>query len=480
MRRFITIILKTIQVKENYAELLILTNQLPQARELDDELLKKNPNDPDALIDRGQLQIRAGHPGDAASTLQSVLKNDSNNGLAHYYLSVAFQKNANLEGAESELRSAVRLRPDVADAQRDLAVLAMRKGDMTTLEQSASQLISLRPASAEGYALRAVAEINQKQFLDAEADAHKATEVAPGSSAGYVQLGNLNFAQKRFKEAESGYRQALDRDPKSNDALRGLLNTYVAQKQIDAAVAAAQVQVSKVPDNSGFYDLLGTVLFQQKKDLNAAAAALTKATQLDKNNTDARIKLGQVQAAAGRIDDAIATFQQGLKDNPQEAAYYVMLGQLFQSRRDWNGATNAYQKALAIRPENAVASNDLASVMLQSGGNLDVALALAQTARRGMPESASVADTLGWIYYQKGAYRPAVDLLEEALKLSQQSNSQQSNSPDNPTIHYHLGMAYAKSGQATLARQQLQQMLKLNPNSSDAADARRQLAELKS
>jgi hypothetical protein len=41
-------------------------------------------------------------------------------------------------------------------------------------------------------------------------------------------------------------------------------------------------------------------------------------------------------------------------------------------------------------------------------------------------------------------------------------------------------MAYAKSGQATLARLQLQQMLKLNPNSSDAEDARKQLAELKS
>ncbi len=51
------------------------------------------------------------------------------------------------------------------------------------------------------------------------------------------------------------------------------MNTYVAQKQIDAAVAAAELQISKVQDNSGFYDLLGTVLFQQKKDLNQAAAA---------------------------------------------------------------------------------------------------------------------------------------------------------------------------------------------------------------
>jgi Flp pilus assembly protein TadD len=122
-----------------------------------------------------------------------------------------------------------------------------------------------------------------------------------------------------------------------------------------------------------------------------------------------------------------------------------------------------------------LASNSLASVMLQSGGNLDVALSLAQTARRGLPQSSGVADTLGWIYYQKGAYHSAVDSLREALRLSQDSHS-----PDNPQFHYHLGMAYAKSGQTTLARQHLQEALKLGPNSSDADDAKRQLAELKS
>ena len=466
---------KDLQVKENYIELLILTNQPQQARELDEDILKAYPNDNEALIYRGQLQTRAGEANSAIGTLQTVIKNDPNNGVAHYHLGVAFQKTGNLQGAESEWRVAVRLRPDLADAQRDLAILAMRRGDMSTLEQTATQIINLRPTLADGYALRAISEINRKQFMEAEKDVRKSIEVAPGNSAGYVQLGNLNFAQNRFKEGEADYRQALDRDPRSNDALRGLMNTYVAQEQTDSAIAAANLQIAKVQGSSGFYDLLGTVLFQQKKDLNGATAALTKATQLDKNNTDARIKLGQVQAADGHVDDAIATYQQGLKDNPQEASFYVLLGQLLQSRRDWNGATEAYQKALAIKPENPLASNDLASVMLQSGGNIDVALSLAQTARRGMPDSPSVADTLGWIYYQKGAYRSAVDSLREALKLGQESNS-----PDNPTFHYHLGMAYARSGQASLARQQLQQVLKLDPNSSDAKDARKQLAELKS
>jgi Flp pilus assembly protein TadD len=86
-----------------------------------------------------------------------------------------------------------------------------------------------------------------------------------------------------------------------------------------------------------------------------------------------------------------------------------------------------------------------------------------------------VADTLGWIYYQKRAYPLAVDSLREAVRLNQASHL-----PDDPQIHFHLGMAYAKVGQAALARQQLEKMLKMNPDSGDASDAKKQLAQLKS
>jgi len=40
-------------------------------------------------------------------------------------------------------------------------------------------------------------------------------------------------------------------------------------------------------------------------------------------------------------------------------------------------------------------------------------------------------------------------------------------------------MAHAKTGQSVLARQQLQQPVKINPNSSEAVDAKKQLAQLK-
>jgi tetratricopeptide (TPR) repeat protein len=455
--------------------LLLQKGQLSEASALDVDILKANPNDNDALVYRSQMQISAGFDSEAITILQTVIKNDPTNSEAHYVLGVALEKQGDTDGAANEWREALRLRPDLLDAVRDLAGVAMGRGDMDGLDQYAAQMIKLQPDSPEGYSLRALSNINRKRFPVAEVDVRKAIEIAPQSSFGFVQLGNLKFAQKQFEDAGRAYQAALDRNPNSKDALRGLMNTYVAQKRVDQAIATANAQIAKVPNDGAFYDLLGTVLFVNKKDLTGAEAAFAKSVELDKKNSGAELELARVQAAKGSTDQAIATCRRGLENNPNEPGFDILLGDLYQSRRDWNNAIEAYQKALTLKPENPLASNDLAAVMLQFGGNLDVALSLAQTARRGLPDSPGVADTLGWIYYQKGAYRLAVDSLREAMKLAQTSNS-----PDNPRIHYRLGMAYAKSGQPALARQQLEKMLKMNPDASDASEAKKQLAQLKS
>jgi len=463
------------QVKKNYIQLLLQKNRWDEARKLNDELLNTNPGDNEAMVYRSQIQISAGNLNDAIATLQNVTKNDPNNSEAHYTLGIALDKSGDLEQAESEWREAARLRPDLVDPERSLAGAALRRGDASTLAEAAGQIIRLQPNSPEGYSLRALSEINGQQFTAAEADIRKAIEVAPRNSFGHVQMGNLMLAQKRYSEAAKAYQQALDLNANSKDALRGLMNTYVAQKQVDKAIAAANVQIAKSPNNSGFYDLLGTALFRVKKDLNGAEAAFEKSAQLDKNNSDAVLKLGQVQAAKGSVDQAIATYQQSLKGNPREANFYILMGELYESKRDWKQAADAYQNALGIKSQDPLASNNLARVMLQFAGNLDIALSLAQTARRGLPDSPSPADTLGWVYYQKGNYRLAIEMFQEALKLGEKNST-----PDDPTIHYHLGMAYVKTDQPALARQQLERVLKINPNYSDAAEVRKQLAQLKS
>jgi tetratricopeptide (TPR) repeat protein len=294
--------------------------------------------------------------------------------------------------------------------------------------------------------------------------------LAPASPAPFVQMGNLHQLQKQYPEAIKFYQQALEKDVASTDALQGIMNVYLVQKQPDQEIAAARAQIAKSPNTSGFYDLLGTALFQ-KKDLSGAEAAFRKAIDLDQNNSDALLKLGQVQAAGGSVSQALATYQQSIKDHPREIAFYILAGEMYESQNDWSNAKAMYQKALEIQPNNPLASNNLAYVMLEQGGNVDVALAMAQTARRGMPDSSNAADTLGWAYFQKGVYQSALDLFQESLRLNEKRGAN-----DDPTVHYHLGLAYQKLNQPAQARQQLERALKINPNNNDA---RKALSELR-
>ena len=299
--------------------------------------------------------------------------------------------------------------------------------------------------------------------------------MSPQSPAGYVQLGNLRLVQKAYGEAEKAYQQALNCDPRSADALGGLMTAYITAQQPERAIAAANTQIGKAADSSAFYDLLGTALFNQKKDLPGAEAAFSKAIGLNKNNADALLKLGQVQVAKGSVADAIATYQRSAQENPREINFEILLGELYDAEHDTAHAKQAYQKALEIDPNNPLACNNLAYLLLENGGDVEEAVSLAQTARRGTPDSSNAADTLGWAFYQKGLYQQSVDLFQEALRLAQKNHA-----PENPTVHFHLGLAYEKQQQPEQAKKELERVLQINPNYQNAADVKKALAGLHS
>ena len=302
------------QVRKNYIQLLILKNRLDEADKLNKEVLNTNHLDADALIFEAQIKLRQGHPNDAVTTLQDVLALDQDNAVAHYHLGMAYSQLGDRARAENEWREALRVRPDMLEADTALAGAALQKGDWSGLDRLASTIIQAQPNSPDGYTLQAVAAINLKQRDKADASIQKAIEVAPRNPVGYIQLGTLRSLENRYADAEKAYLTVLELDPSSSEGLSGLMRVYLAQKDADKAIAAANTQIAKSPNNSGFYDLLGTALFDNKKDYRGAEAALRKATDLDKNNTDAILKLGQVLNAEGSGDQALALFQQAVKD----------------------------------------------------------------------------------------------------------------------------------------------------------------------
>jgi len=210
----------------------------------------------------------------------------------------------------------------------------------------------------------------------------------------------------------------------------------------------------KAPQNSAYYLLESNLLLTRKPpEFDKAESVLLKASEINKLDPNPVLALAQLYTARGLLDKAAASLEEAIQQDPKNARSYLMLGALRQRQGDWQKAEDLYQKALQTQPDYPLAANNLAYLMLEHGGNPDVALTLAQTARRQLPDNPAAADTLAWAYYNKGAYKLAIDLLEEAIKKYSV----------DPSYYYHLGLAYQKIDDKANAKKQLEHVLQLNP-----------------
>jgi tetratricopeptide (TPR) repeat protein len=453
-------------VRKTYIQLLILNKRINEANQLNDALLDKTPQDAEALILKGQIQLQQKKVDESIQSLQQALKYAPGNAMGHYQLGTAFQRKGSSQQAQSEWREAVRLRPNLSEAWRALGADALQHGDWRELEPIADQLKTIAPRSADGYLYHATARMNQGDALAAEADLNQLLLIAPNSALGYVKLGQLRMAERRLDEAEKMYRQGLARDPHSLEALEGLVDLDLLNKKPAQALRLIREQLDTNPRNAALYLLQGKTLLQNKQP-EEAEHSMERAVEMDGQNVSALVQLAAVESSLGKFDQSIANYQRALAVAPNDVRLYVALGGVNESQGNWQQAQTLYQKALGMQPENALAANNLAYIMIEHGESVNVALTLAQTARRGLPNLPNSADTLGWAYYHNGAYSVAAPLFEEAVKKV----------PGNLSYHYHLGLTYQKLNDSARARTEFEKTINLDPKSTIANEARRALSQ---
>src|SRR5207344_790828 len=135
-----------------------------------------------------------------------------------------------------------------------------------------------------------------------------------------------------------------------------------------------------------------------------------------------------------RLDEAKKQFETLVARQQDPVASGTMLGIILEIQGRPADAQKMYERTLEVDPTAPVAANNLAWMYATHGGNLDVALQLAQTAKQKLADDASVDDTLGWIFYKKDLAVDAIRSFEASVKRM----------PTKAEYHFHLGLAHAK------------------------------------
>src|SRR5690606_12760735 len=177
------------------------------------------------------------------------------------------------------------------------------------------------------------------------------------------------------------------------------------------ALNRVEAQLTRTPDVASLHVLKAQVRFTQKQPA-LAEAALERAIEIKPDESSAHTLPARHYASQGDQAQAVTKPEATAARNPRTAEGPLMIIALVrESQGNYPAARDAYERLLEANPRSGIALNNLAYLYSERLQELDRAFPLAQRAREVMPGDASVADTLGWIVYQRGDYPWAATLL---------------------------------------------------------------------
>ena len=440
------------------------------AQQMIDIILKEKPGDTQILLVRGQLRLDQGRLDESIQDFQKFVTAEPKSAMGHYLMAEAYTRQGNTSQAESQLRMATEIAPRMVQPRMMLGALEMKQGHMDQAANDLQSAVAEKPRFVTPYVMHSLALASEGHLDEAEKDLLPKVEEFPQPDAQaltYRSLAWIKYYQRKPAEAQQYAAKSYALDPNSRDSLYLLALTYLSQNKADAGIAAIRAKADARPTWAPGYEVLGQTYILARR-YPEAEAALKKAIQIDPNSSLAQFALGGAAMAQNKLDAATEIYTKLSEQQPRLAGPQLLLGQIAEMKGKPNDAIPHYKRVLEIEPDNAVVKNNLAWIYAENGGNIDVALHLAEEAKEQRPDDPSISDTLAWIYIKKQNYEAALRLLRASV----------AKNPAEATYQYHLGMAYYYSGDKASAKEALQTSLKLKPDAPQASEEKHILETL--
>jgi tetratricopeptide (TPR) repeat protein len=215
------------------------------------------------------------------------------------------------------------------------------------------------------------------------------------------------------------------------------------------------------------YRLLAIAHIAEKSYPNARLA-LERGLKVAPNHLGLQLTLARVHRLMQQPYRELSALTAAVKSHPDMAIPHMSLAQAYVVRAQFDKAIAGYETALRIDPENAIAGNNLASLLLDHGGDVDRAYKMAKALRERLPGNPRIADTYGWACFKRKEYDEAVAALSFASRRL----------PRNPAVLYHLGAAFFAKGDHAQAKVELEASLADGRRFRGAEQARTLLSQL--
>jgi tetratricopeptide (TPR) repeat protein len=317
------------------AELYAKTGRIRDAVVEAQEIIKKNPSNLEARRLLGRIYLRSLGDMQAGSGSASVLKlaieqyeqiirlqPDSMDD--HLLLGRLYRLNNDLQKAESEFKTAVKLEPQSEEAVTTLAYLYNELGDTSR----AAQVLSAVPNTQRSAKL-------------------------------YSALGYTYEQQKEYKNAVESYRHAIELDRDNLDAIRGLAQNLLNDGQAEAALEQYKVIADANPEDAQTYVRIAEIYRKQGK-FDLALENLKKAESMVQDSFEVPYNIAAIYQAQGRYDEAIPIMRDLLKksektdgkysngEKSNRAVFLERLGTIYRDQGNYPAAIEPFREIVAL------------------------------------------------------------------------------------------------------------------------------------
>ena len=438
-----------------------------EAISLLENVLSQDPENIDGRMLQAQVWLGQGEPRKATEGLEQLSKTYPGIPGIKYQLALLYLQQNNFTQAGDALRQVVALTPENAESLLLLAQLNLRNNNLEEVVSGMTELLKKHPDSRAARLLLAQAYQLTKRYDNAAAVLQEQLLKAPNDPQAYFFLGLILRQQSKNDEARTAFEKARELAPDNPGAIEQLVQLDLASKDTTSAMAKVEQALAKTP-NSAAAHFIEAQVHAATKTWDKTESALLKTLELDPKFSRAYDLLISVYVTQGKLADALSRLEALVAKDPKNVPALMTSAMLYEQKKDFKQARSAYENLLATNPDFIPALNNLAYLYISEFKELDKAYELATKARQLQPEDASVADTLGWIFYKKRDYPRALSLLQESAgKL-----------PDNAEVQFHLGMANYMMGKVDLAKEALQRAMNSPTDFSDKEECKRRLALL--
>ncbi|MFL2701636.1 MAG: sulfotransferase family protein [Gammaproteobacteria bacterium] len=278
------------------------------------EILKKFPDDPNALRLSGVSSLEQEKP----------------------------------EVALIPLQKAIRVAPEFIQAHENLAQAWTQLGDLKKAEACFKKCLEIDPSNFSNW--KSLGDVLSDQRKDEEAD--KAYKNAISTDKKYLDLQKaMSQVQKgNLGEAERIYREILSDDPNNVDALRLLALLASRTGAVDQAINMLENCIKISPDYALAWENLAK-MYRQKDDpdsLQKAALCFSKATELRPDWAEGWAGLGTMQTRSSQHEEGIESYKTSIELKDNQPRVHLSLGHVYKTTGNQEACINSYNDAISL------------------------------------------------------------------------------------------------------------------------------------